>query len=362
MSDAALAQRALVTGGAGFIGSNLVRFLLGRGLDVLNVDALTYAGNLDSLADVAADTRYRFARADVRDRAALERLFAEFDPQLVFHLAAESHVDRSIVAPEDFVTTNVVGTFTLLEVARRAWGDDGARRFVHVSTDEVYGSLGETGRFSETTRYDPSSPYSASKAGADHLAHAYHRTYGLPVIVTNCSNNYGPRQFPEKLIPLMITRAMAGEPLPVYGAGDNVRDWLYVDDHCEALWAVAQRGKPGRDYNIGGDEERRNLEIVQLVCAELERVRPASDNAALGGRAYRELITFVEDRPGHDYRYAIDAARLRDELGFSPRESFESGLRKTIGWYLDNARWVERATSGAYRDWIEDNYGARLDR
>ncbi|MCA9669792.1 MAG: dTDP-glucose 4,6-dehydratase [Myxococcales bacterium] len=359
-----MARRALVSGGAGFIGSNLVKFLLAHGVSVCNVDALTYAANLDSLADLGAGD-YTFVLADIRDRDAMRELLEQFDPDLVFHLAAESHVDRSIEGPAVFVTTNVLGTFTLLDVARELWTANGravdSRRFVHVSTDEVYGSLGDDGLFTETTRYDPSSPYAASKAGADHLAHAYFRTYGLPVIVTNCSNNYGPRQFPEKLIPLMITRALSGEPMPVYGAGNNVRDWLYVDDHCEALWAAAERGTPGRDYNIGGNQERRNIDVVRAICAEVERARPARTNEALAGKQYEELITFVDDRPGHDFRYAIDASRIARELSWEPSETFESGLEKTVRWYLENARWVERATSGEYRDWIDKNYAERLE-
>ncbi len=360
-------MKILVTGGAGFIGSNLVRLLVhDKGAEVVNVDALTYAANLDSLADLKHDARHRFVRADIRDGEALGALLAEHRPDAVLHLAAESHVDRSIEGPAPFVETNVVGSFNVLEQARRYWSKlapeaAAAFRLLAVSTDEVYGSLGpDDPPFTELTRYDPSSPYAATKAGADHLARAYHRTYGLPVILTNCSNNYGPYQFPEKLLPLMITRAVAGESLPIYGRGENVREWIYVDDHCEALWRVLEAGEPGRTYNIGGGEERRNIDLVETVCDLLEALRPAADNPQVSVSSYRELVTFVADRPGHDLRYAIDGRRISDELGWRPAETLTSGLQKTIRWYLDHPGWIERVTSGAYRDWIDTNYGHRV--
>jgi dTDP-glucose 4,6-dehydratase len=339
----------LVTGGAGFIGSALVRELVGgRGTPVVVVDCLTYAGNLDSLAPVAGLPGFAFEQVDICDAAELRRVFAEHRPAAVMHLAAESHVDRSIDGPADFVRTNVVGTCTVLEEARRHWleleGEERAAfRVLHVSTDEVFGSLGPEGFFSEETPYRPNSPYSASKAGSDHLARAWHHTYGLPVLVTHCSNNYGPCQFPEKLIPLMVLSALQGRPLPVYGRGENVRDWLYVDDHVRALVAVLERGRVGETYAIGGGCERRNLDVVRAVCRTLDELRP---DPVLGGR--ERLIRFVEDRPGHDLRYAIDAGKIERELGWRPRESFESGLRRTIQWYLENATWCERVLSGAY--------------
>jgi dTDP-glucose 4,6-dehydratase len=333
-------MRILVTGGAGFIGSALVRHLIDdTDHEVLNFDKLTYAGTLSTVARVADSPRYRFVQADVCDAEAVGRALGEFRPDVVAHLAAESHVDRSIDGPDAFIRTNLVGTYTMLAATLVYWrgldADAAARfRFHHISTDEVYGSLGETGLFTEETPYDPRSPYSASKAGADHLVSAWGHTYGLPVLITNCSNNYGPYHFPEKLIPLMIVTALAGEPLPVYGQGANVRDWLHVEDHVRALRLVFERGVPGRTYNVGGDSERRNLEVVEAVCAVLDRLRPRAD-----GRLYAEQIAFVADRPGHDLRYAIDARRIRDELGWSPRESFESGLEKTVRWYLDNEEW-----------------------
>jgi dTDP-glucose 4,6-dehydratase len=339
----------LVTGGAGFIGSALVRQLLAEDTShVVTVDKLTYAGNLESLAGALDHPRHRFVRADICDTATLREVFAESQPDGVFHLAAESHVDRSIDGPGDFISTNLVGTYTLLQEALRYWRTLApphatAFRFLHVSTDEVFGSLGETGHFTETTPYDPSSPYSASKAGADHLARAWQRTYGLPVLLSNCSNNYGPYHFPEKLIPLTIQKALAGEALPVYGAGDNVRDWLYVDDHVRALRLVLARGTPGRTYNIGGGNERRNIDVVRQVCALLDELRP--DPAG----PHERLITFVPDRPGHDWRYAIDATRLRTELGWRPSEDFDSGLRKTVDWYLTNQEWVSHISTGAYQ-------------
>lgn len=340
---------ALVTGGAGFIGSALVRSLACEtdGM-VVNVDALTYAGNLDSLGAARNSNRHIFVEADINDASAMRSAFATYRPQHVFHLAAESHVDRSIDGPGDFIRTNVVGTFNLLQEALRYWralptSDAAAFRFIHVSTDEVFGSLGATGMFTEDTAYDPSSPYSASKAGSDHLARAWQRTYGLPVIVTNCSNNYGPYQFPEKLIPLMIHKGITGQPMPVYGRGENVRDWLYVEDHVRALRTVAARGEIGRTYAIGGDSERRNIDVVQNICQLLDELCPDP----LG--SHERQISFVPDRPGHDVRYAIDASRLRDELGWAPTETFESGLRRTVEWYLANADWMARVHSGEYR-------------
>jgi len=330
-------MRIIVTGGAGFIGSALVRHLVGEGHEVLTIDALTYAGNRASLRDVEANARHRFVHADICDRAAMEQAFAAFKPERVMHLAAESHVDRSISGAADFVQTNVVGTFTLLEVARAFWSQlpadaAAAFRFLHVSTDEVYGSLGDQGLFREDTPYDPSSPYSASKAASDHLAKAWARTYGLPVVVSNCSNNYGPYHFPEKLIPLIILNALQGRDLPVYGAGDNIRDWLYVEDHARALDIIAARGRIGETYNVGGRNERRNIDVVRRICTLLDEIVPAN--------APREsLIRFVADRPGHDERYAIDATKLETELGWRAQETFDTGIAKTVRWYLDNAWW-----------------------
>ncbi|MDR1977437.1 MAG: dTDP-glucose 4,6-dehydratase [Synergistaceae bacterium] len=339
----------LVTGGAGFIGGNLVRFLLERGHGVVNVDKLTYAGNLASLEDVRLHPRYRFILGDIRDADLLEKVFAEHRPSAVLNLAAESHVDRSIDAPSDFIQTNVVGTFCLLNAALTHYeslpGDvRHGFRFLHVSTDEVFGSLGEEGAFSETTPYAPNSPYSASKAGADHLVRAWRRTYGLPTLTTNCSNNYGPYQFPEKLIPHMILSALRNEPLPVYGDGKNVRDWLYVLDHCRALLTVLERGTPGECYAVGGNCERANLEIVRFICDALDDLRPRQD-----GKSHRERITFVPDRPGHDLRYAMDASKIKNELGWSPQWTFEEGMRKTIVWYLENEAWVDDVLNGSYR-------------
>ena len=331
-----------VTGGAGFIGSALVRHLIDEtDFTVVNVDALTYAGNLDSVAEAAQSDRYTFEQVDICDAAEVARLFETYRPDGVIHLAAESHVDRSIDGPAAFVQTNVVGTFTLLEAARHHAAGH-SFRFLHVSTDEVYGTLGDTGLFTETTPYAPNSPYSASKAASDHLARAYHHTYGLDVVTTNCSNNYGPFQFPEKLLPLVILKASAGEPIPVYGQGANVRDWLYVDDHVRALVAAFERGTAGETYNVGGHNERTNLEVVHAVCALLDEMMPA-------GAPHARLITFVTDRPGHDARYAIDASKIDRELGWTPRETFESGLRKTVRWYLDHEAWAARVLSGEYR-------------
>ena len=331
-------MRVLVTGGAGFIGSALVRRLvLERGYEVLNVDALTYAGYLPSLRAVESRPNYRFFQANVCDRAAMTKAVAEFAPERIMHLAAESHVDRSITGSADFIQTNVIGTFTLLEVAREYWSrldsnSAQAFRFLHVSTDEVYGSLDEEGLFTESTRYDPSSPYSASKASADHLAKAWQRTYGLPVIVSNCSNNYGPYHFPERLIPLTILNALLGERLPVYGRGENVRDWLYVEDHARALDRIVESGRVGETYNVGGRNEQRNIDVVRRICAALDQLAPAS-------RPREQLIQFVKDRPGHDARYAIDASKLEDELGWRAEENFDSGIQKTVQWYLDNEWW-----------------------
>jgi dTDP-glucose 4,6-dehydratase len=341
--------RILVTGGAGFIGSALVRHLIGETEhQVLNVDALTYAGNLASLAPIVDSNRYSFVRANICDAPEMKRLVEEFRPDVVTHLAAESHVDRSIDGPADFIQTNLVGTFTLLSAVLDYWrtlkgADAETFRFHHISTDEVFGALGDDGYFTEETAYDPRSPYSASKAGSDHLVRAWHHTYGLPVLVTNCSNNYGPYHFPEKLIPLMIIKSLDGEKLPVYGAGQNVRDWLYVDDHVRALTAVFERGVPGHSYMIGGNSERTNLTVVQTICDTLDQIRPRSDR-----KSYREQISFVADRPGHDFRYAIDASKLRRELGWQPQESFESGIANTIRWYLDNEQWWRPILSGAY--------------
>ena len=333
-------KRFLVTGGAGFIGSAVVRRLIRETPHaVCNLDKLTYAGNLESVREAAADPRYRFIQADVADVLTVSRVFAEYKPQVVLHLAAESHVDRSIDKPAAFIETNVVGTYTMLEAARafRAalpGAERDAFRFLHISTDEVFGSLGPEGAFTETTPYDPRSPYSASKAASDHLVKAWHHTFGLPALVTNCSNNYGPYHFPEKLIPLVILNALEGKPLPVYGKGDNIRDWLNVEDHAAALLLVAEKGVPGETYNIGGGAERTNLQVVQLICDILDELRPAA-------APRRGLITFVPDRPGHDKRYAIDSSKLRRTLGWTPRETFESGLRKTVQWYLDNRWWWE---------------------
>jgi dTDP-glucose 4,6-dehydratase len=346
----------LVTGGAGFIGSNFVLSTLARtGEPIVNLDKLTYAGNLRNLDALRGDARHVFVQGDICDRALVKRLLEKHKPRAVVHFAAESHVDRSISGPADFVQANVVGTWCLLEEARGYWKKGAADfRFLHVSTDEVYGSLGPgDAAFSETTAFAPNSPYAASKAAADHMVRAYHHTYGLPTLTTNCSNNYGPYQFPEKLIPLMIQQALAGEPLPVYGDGRNVRDWLYVLDHCEAVRLVLERGRPGETYNIGGNSEKKNIDVVNLLCRVLDELRPRKP----GG--YAELIHFVKDRPGHDRRYAIDASKLKRELGWQPTESFESGLRKTVRWYLDNQAWAGEVTSGAYRNWMAANYAAR---
>ena len=339
-------MRILVTGGAGFIGSNLVRLLLSEGHQLLNVDKLTYAGNLSSLATVEDHPGYRHLQADICDAPAIQAAFADFKPDWVMHLAAESHVDRSIDGPGAFIQTNIIGTYTLLEAAREHLREhpNANFRFLHVSTDEVYGSLGETGAFTESTAYDPHSPYSASKASSDHLARAWADTYQLPVIVTNCSNNYGPYQFPEKLIPVVILKALRGESIPVYGKGENIRDWLYVEDHAEALLTAIEKGKPGETYNIGGNNELQNLDLVNILCRILDDLRPRSD-----GKAYSEQITFVTDRPGHDLRYAIDASKIHGELGWAPKQDHQSGFRKTVEWYLDNEPWWKTILDGSYQ-------------
>jgi len=351
----------LVTGGAGFIGANFVLDWLAQSDEpVLNLDKLTYAGNLASLKSLAGDPRHRFVRGDIGDQALIAWLLAEHKPRAIVHFAAESHVDRSIRGPGEFITTNIVGTFALLTEARAYWEHlpaeaKAAFRFLHVSTDEVYGSLNESDpAFSETTAYAPNSPYSASKAASDHLVRAWHHTYGLPTLTTNCSNNYGPYQFPEKLIPLMIHNALAEKPLPVYGDGQNVRDWLYVGDHCAAIRRVLAAGRPGETYNIGGGNEMKNLEVVHTLCDRLDALRPRA-----GGGSYRELIRFVSDRPGHDRRYAIDARKIERELGWRPAETFASGIERTVRWYLDHGAWVEEVTSGAYRQWVDLHYGER---
>ena len=330
-------MKLLVTGGAGFIGSAVVRLAVGRGHEVVNLDALTYAACLENVAEVAESPLYAFEETDIRDAAALDRVFAEHRPDAVMHLAAESHVDRSIDGPGTFIETNVTGTYTLLEAARKYWVGQGRPegfRFHHISTDEVFGSLGPTGKFTEETPYDPRSPYSASKAASDHLVRAWHETYGLPVVLSNCSNNYGPYHFPEKLIPVIILNALAGKPLPVYGKGENVRDWLHVEDHADALLTVLEKGQLGRSYNIGGENEATNIEIVRRICGILDDKRPRE-----GGGAYADLIEFVADRPGHDLRYAIDPTRIREELGWRPSVTLEQGLELTVQWYLDNEDW-----------------------
>lgn len=345
-------MKFLITGGAGFIGSAVVRHIIDNTQDqLINVDKLTYAGNLESLESVADSDRYRFEQVDICDRVEVERIFSEFHPDVVMHLAAESHVDRSIDGPAAFIETNIVGTYTLLEASREYWqqlnADQANRfRFHHISTDEVYGDLGTgEGKFLENTAYAPSSPYSASKASSDHLVRAWWRTYGLPVVVSNCSNNYGPYHFPEKLIPLMILNALEGKPLPVYGDGRQIRDWLYVEDHARALYLIATEGKIGETYNIGGHNEVANIEVVEILCALMEGLAPQKPSGV--GR-YRDLITFVEDRPGHDLRYAIDASKIDRELGWRPTESFESGIRKTVEWYLNNKSWWSRVLDGSY--------------
>ncbi|MDC7701793.1 dTDP-glucose 4,6-dehydratase [Vogesella indigofera] len=349
----------LVTGGAGFIGGNFVLdWLAGNDEPVVNLDKLSYAGNLQTLAGLQGDTRHRFVHGDIGDHALLGRLLAEHQPRAVIHFAAESHVDRSLHGPGDFIDTNIVGTFSLLETVRAYWSelpaaDKAAFRLLHVSTDEVYGTLAaDDAPFTEEHRYQPNSPYSASKAAADHLVRAWHHSYGLPVLTTHCSNNYGPYHFPEKLIPLVILNALAGKPLPVYGDGQQIRDWLYVTDHCAAIRRVLDAGTPGETYNVGGWNEKTNLDVVRTICRLLDELRPRAD-----GKGYAEQITFVTDRPGHDRRYAIDARKLERELGWKPAETFDSGIRKTVQWYLDNPDWVAGVSSGRYRDWLDRQYG-----
>jgi dTDP-glucose 4,6-dehydratase len=342
-------KRIIVTGGCGFIGSNLVRLLLDRGHNVLNFDKLTYAGNRHSLAAFIGNPNHQLQIGDLCDGASLQDAVAEYRPDWIMHLAAESHVDRSIDGPGQFVHTNVIGTFNLLQAARNYWESINAEskrafRLLHVSTDEVYGSLGSEGYFTENSKYDPHSPYSASKAASDHLARAWSDTYGLPVLVTNCSNNYGPYQFPEKLVPVVILRCIRGEPIPVYGNGENIRDWLFVDDHCEALLKVIELGRLGHTYNIGGNNEQRNIDLVRMICRLMDEVHPRDD-----GRSYCDQITFVADRPGHDLRYAIDASKIRSELGWQPQQNCESGFRKTVHWYLENQDWWKQILSGEYK-------------
>ncbi|GGH03539.1 dTDP-glucose 4,6-dehydratase [Silvibacterium dinghuense] len=352
----------IVTGGAGFIGSNFVlQWVANTESEVVNLDALTYAGNRGNLTSLDGNPRHNFVRGDICDASLVASLFERFQPRAILHFAAESHVDRSITGPDAFVQTNVFGTFTLLQAAKQYWeklpaGDKERFRFLHVSTDEVYGTLGpDDPAFSETTPYAPNSPYAASKAGSDHLVRAYHHTYGLPTLTTNCSNNYGPFQFPEKLIPLMILNALEGKPLPVYGDGLNIRDWLFVEDHCTAIRTVLERGRLGETYNVGGNSERNNIHVVHTICDLLDELRP---DAAIGSR--RGLITYVKDRPGHDRRYAINADKISTELGWKPSENFESGIRATVTWYLEHLDWVNEIRSGAYQQWIELNYKERL--
>jgi len=350
----------LVTGAAGFIGSNFVLDWLAQSDElVINLDALTYAGNLDNLASLKNDPRHIFVHGDIGNFELVSQLLAEHQPRAVVNFAAESHVDRSIHGPEDFIQTNIVGTFHLLEAVRAYWGGlegeaKSSFRFLHVSTDEVYGSLAKDDpAFSETNRYEPNSPYSASKAASDHLVRAYHHTYGLPVLTTNCSNNYGPYHFPEKLIPLVIHNALGGKPLPIYGDGQQIRDWLYVKDHCSAIRRVLEAGKVGEVYNVGGWNEKANLDVVHSLCAILDELSPRAD-----GKPYKEQVTYVKDRPGHDRRYAIDASKIERELGWKPAETFETGIKKTVQWYLDNQSWVENVTSGAYQNWVGKQYNA----
>lgn len=351
-------MKILVTGGAGFIGSAVIRHIIkNTDNEVLNIDKLTYAGNLESLEGVDQNSRYQFSKTDICKREALDKLFADFQPDLVMHLAAESHVDRSITGSAAFIETNIIGTYQLLEATRNYWSGleqekKSNFRFHHISTDEVYGDLeGTADLFLETTPYAPSSPYSASKASSDHLVRAWHRTYGLPTVVTNCSNNYGPYHFPEKLIPLVILNALEGKALPIYGKGDQIRDWLYVEDHARALYKVVTEGLIGETYNIGGHNEKQNIDVVKTICSILDQLRPQSNNIP-----YESLITFVKDRPGHDLRYAIDASKIAKELGWKPEETFETGIRKTVEWYLNNTEWVDHVKSGEYQTWLNKQY------
>jgi len=364
-------KTVLVTGGSGFIGTNLVRLLLHSGeYRPVNLDALTYAANPSSLADLHGHHNYIFVKGDIIDRELVSSLLTKYEPAGVLHLAAESHVDRSIVNAEDFIQTNVVGTYSMLEAARAYWSALPSERkitfrFLHVSTDEVFGSLGEEGYFSEETPYQPNSPYAASKAASDHFVRAFHHTYGLPTVITNCSNNYGPYQFPEKMIPLMILNALSGKPLPVYGDGSNVRDWIYVEDHCRAVKLAFEKGKPGEVYTIGANNEQKNINLVNQICSILDDIAPPVEIPQLrerGLRNYSELIRFVVDRPGHDHRYAIDSAKITRELGWQAEVPFEAGLRRTIEWYLSNPKWVDQAISGSYPEWIEKNYEWRAGR
>ncbi|MCI0470724.1 MAG: dTDP-glucose 4,6-dehydratase [Candidatus Aminicenantes bacterium] len=363
-------QNMMVTGGAGFIGSNFIHYIFKQPDfqgNIIDVDALSYAGNLENLAEIArqyGDKRYFFEKADVRDMQRMTQIFAKYKIDTVIHFAAETHVDRSIYGPAKFIETNILGTFILLETAREYWQNRQDVLFYYVSTDEVFGSLGETGYFYEHTPYAPRSPYSASKASACHLVKSYFHTYNLPVVISNCSNNYGPYQFPEKLIPLMTIDAMTGKPLPIYGDGKNIRDWLFVDDHCAAILEIAAKGKRGDDYNIGGDSEKTNIEVVTTICEILEELYPLKNNPAAasfppGITAYRQLITFVKDRPGHDRRYAVDCGKIKKELGWRPRTGFLTGLRKTIRWYIDNPDWLMNIQSGEYQKWLEKNYASR---
>lgn len=351
-------KNILITGGAGFIGSAVIRYLINEtNSNVLNIDKLTYAGNLESLETVSNNPRYQFLHADICDKSAMTKAFQDFQPNIVMHLAAESHVDRSIDGPMDFIQTNIIGTYNLLEVARNYWQNltedkKSSFKFHHISTDEVYGDLeGTEDLFTETTSYSPSSPYSASKASSDHLVRAWHRTYGLPMVITNCSNNYGPYHFPEKLIPLVILNALDGKPLPVYGDGKQIRDWLYVEDHASALYLVATTAKVGETYNIGGHNEKQNIDVVKTICTILDNIKPRTD-----GQSYAQQITFVKDRPGHDLRYAIDASKIQQELNWQPQETFESGIQKTVEWYLANEDWVNHVKSGEYQNWVEKQY------
>ncbi len=364
-------QTILLTGGSGFIGTNMVRLLVNSGkYHVVNLDALTYAANPFSLEDLNSNSDYEFVNGNIMDRGLVSALFAKHHPAGVMHLAAESHVDRSIVSADDFVQTNVVGTYTMLEAARTYWNglsdeEKKSFRFLHVSTDEVFGSLGPDGYFSEETPYAPNSPYSASKASSDHFVRAYYHTYGLPTVITNCSNNYGPYQFPEKLIPLIIMNALSGKALPVYGDGSNVRDWIYVEDHCKAVRLAFEKGRPGEVYAIGANNEQKNLNLITEICSILDDVAPPVEIPELrerGLQSYRDLIRFVTDRPGHDRRYAIDSAKITRELGWQPEVGFEAGLRRTIEWYLSNPKWVDQASGGSYGEWIEKNYAWRAGK